>query len=150
MRCFRRRSGFYEGRKRGDASGDAHLAAVISVGNVLWCASRTDDGVDALADRFYRVVVSPRRHSLKRGARIDIVRRDADNVCVARSFAGIYVLVVWVSRFAVEGSPEVLRAVDEEEVRAKMLRALPRIEALTISLPPPNPEPAEGVGKERA
>jgi hypothetical protein len=129
----------------------ARLVAVISTGNVLWCASRTDfDVVDPLADAFYLAVIAPRRQRLKRGERIDIVRRDADDICFARTYAGIYVLVVWISRFVDENSPDELRSVDENAVRAEMQRALPRIEALTISLPPPDPEPAEGVGKARA
>jgi hypothetical protein len=125
------------------------LVAVISTGNVLWCSSRWADDVDVLADAFYLSVMAPRRQRLKRGERIDIVRRDVDDVCVARSFAGVYALVVWVSRF-VDGDVGVLRVIDEDAIRAAIQSALPRIEALTISLPPPNPEPAEGVGKSRA
>jgi hypothetical protein len=44
----------------------------------------------------------------------------------ARSFASVYVLVVWIRC-----------AYDEDLVRAEIQRALPQVEALTVSLPPP-------------
>ncbi len=59
---------------------------------------------------------------------------------MARSFAAIYVVVIW-------GDAGQFR---ESDARSGVQRALPRIEALTVSLPPPNPEPAEGAGKLRA
>ena len=58
---------------------------------------------------------------------------------VAESFASIYVLVVW---FDVAFEPEL--------VRARIRRALPRIEALTLSLPPSGPGTDEGAIKRRA
>jgi hypothetical protein len=41
-------------------------------------------------------------------------------------------------------------AFDEARVWEAMERALPRIEGLTIALPPPNPDGAEGAGKLHA
>jgi hypothetical protein len=107
----------------------------------------------ALADDFYHAHIAPRRRALTRGERLDLVQpsvrivgTDAARLGVhlphsifARSFANIYVLVVWIRG-----------AYDEGVVKAEMQRSLPTIEALTVSLPPPNPEPAEGVGKHRA
>lgn len=93
----------------------AHLVAVISTGNVLWCASRTEADVDTYADDFYRASIAPRRVDLKRGARFDVVQRADDEVQVARSFAAIYVLVLWfklkptaivASRFVLQGFDE--------------------------------------------
>ena len=113
----------------------------------------TNAEVDKLADDFYRAQISPRRHSLARGERLDYVqyglrvtgadvarfRAGLPYTIFALSFANIYVLVMWI------------RGVyDERAVRAEMQRSLPRVEALTVSLPPPNPEPAEGAGKQRA
>ncbi len=132
---------------------DAHLVAVISTGNVLWCASRTEADVDTYADQFYRASIAPRRVDLKRGARLDVVQRVADDaVQVARSFAGIYVLVLWfkVKTSAIVASRFVFEGFDEASVRNAITKALPQIEALTLSLPPPDPEPAEGAGKARA
>jgi hypothetical protein len=58
----------------------------------------------------------------------------------AESFAGIYVVVVWV-----EGSP------DSTLVRARLRAAIPKIEALTIALPPPDgPDATAGASKVRA
>ncbi|HSQ62842.1 MAG TPA: hypothetical protein VLM85_06490 [Polyangiaceae bacterium] len=116
----------------------AQLVAVISTGNVLWCASRTDRQVDGLCNAFYRTHIAPRRRSLQRGGLADIVVRDGEDVCVARSFAAIYVLVVWIS------------GAFDPAIRGMIREAIPRIEILTINLPPPSPEPAEGAGKSRA
>jgi hypothetical protein len=60
----------------------ADLAVVISTGNVLWCASSTYEEVDELADRFYRTHIAPKRQSLRRGARLDLVLRDPDEILV--------------------------------------------------------------------
>jgi hypothetical protein len=131
----------------------ASVVAVVSTGNVLWCASRTDAYVDGLADDFYHAQIAPRRRALARGERLDLVQPSLQMIgtegrrlgvhrpysIFARSFANIYVLVVWISG-----------PYDEGAVKAEMERSLPSIEALTVSLPPPNPEPAEGVGKHRA
>jgi hypothetical protein len=117
----------------------AHFVGVMSTGNVLWCSNRIDD---ALADAFYLAEIAPRRFELRRGVALDIAVRLGPCMCVARSFASVYVLLVCGNRhdiqFAVAGT------------RQNMDRALPLIEALTVALPPPNPEPAEGVGKQRA
>ena len=117
----------------------AHFVGVMSTGNVLWCSNVLDD---RLADAFYLAEIAPRRHELRRGAALDIAVRLGPRVCVARSFASIYVLVVCGKQRS--------KKFDIVRVRDEIRRALPRIEALTVSLPPPNPSPAEGVGKLRA
>lgn len=116
----------------------AHFVAVMSTGNVLWCSNRYDD---ELADDFYRSEIAPRRAQLRRGKPIDIAVRLGPSTCVARSFAAIYVLVVCVNRH--DKTFDIVRA--REEIR----RALPRVEALTVALPPPDPSPADGVEKLR-
>lgn len=108
--------------------------------------------MDGLADEFYRRQIAPRRQALARGERLDYVQHGVQMfgtdsrmrvlrpyTIFARSFANIYVLVVWISG-----------PYDETTTRTEMQRSLPRVEALTVSLPPPSPEPAEGVGKQRA
>ena len=114
----------------------ARLVAVISTGNVLWCVSHFFPDVDALADGFYHDEIASRRKSLRRGAVLDFAVQRGRDACIARSFANIYVLVMW-SR----------GTFDITHVRGEIRAALPKIEALTLNLPPPNPEPAEGAGK---
>jgi hypothetical protein len=117
----------------------AHFVGVISTGNVLWCANWSDE---ELADAFYHAEIAPRRAQLRRGMPLDIAVRFGPSFCVARSFASIYVLLVCMNRHD--------RRTDIVHAREEIRGALPRIEALTVSLPPPNPSPAEGIGKQRA
>lgn len=131
------------------ASG-AHLAAVISTGNVLWCASRFDDDVDVRADALYGSAIAPQRRHLRRGARIEVVAPLVGEVCVACSFASIYVLAVWITvteNVQMVDGKITLAPFDASYALAAIASALPRVEPLTLSLPPPNPEPAEGSGK---
>jgi hypothetical protein len=128
------------------------FAAVVDEGNGLWCIGRptTDATLDSAApdneramDQFYRAEIAPRSTSLRRGVKLDIVCRpdaaDGEPRYIAESFASIYVLVMWF-----DGPFEA------ELARARLKRALPRIEALTLSLPPSGPETGEGAGKARA
>jgi hypothetical protein len=82
---------------------------------------------DRAADRFYRAEVAPRAASLRRGGRLSVANVDGDDRYIAESFAGIYVVVVWF-----EGPFEL------DLARARVRRAQPRIEALTLALPPPD------------
>jgi hypothetical protein len=117
----------------------AFYVGVMSTGNVLWCSNRIDD---ELADAFYLAEIAPRRFQMRRGIPIDIAVRLGPCTCVARSFASIYVLLVCGNRHD--------KKFDVVHVRSEMRRELPLIEALTIALPPLNPEPTKGVGKLRA
>jgi hypothetical protein len=121
-----------------NASG-AWLCAVLSIGNVLWCSSHVVEDIDELARDVYATHVAPIRTSLLRGAEIDHFGLTSEGVCYLRSFAGIYVLVLWREGYA-----------DARRVRRSVLAALPRVEGLTLSLPPPSPDSAEGAGKQRA
>jgi hypothetical protein len=97
---------------------------------------------DRAADRFYRAEIAPRLASMHSGTSLDIAKTDDDDRYVALSFAGIYALVVWFSADT---------ALEPSFVRARMKRALPAIEALTLSLPPSGgPGSDAGAAKIRA
>ena len=123
------------------ASCGGTFAFVVDEGNGLWCVGLADSGPttstmheDRSADRFYRAEMVPRLAELRRGSRMDVLRVDGYDRYVARSFAGIYVVVVW---FDGDFEPSL--------VRARIRRALPEIEALTLSLPP-----SGGPGRDQA
>jgi hypothetical protein len=115
-------------------------AAVIDDGNGLWCASH--HGFAAAADRSYQEEIATRPEvRLKRGGRLHVVRQSPpEGAYVAESFAAIYVVVLWFER-----------DFDAFTARTRVRSALPRIEALTLALPPPfGPDAGAGAGKARA
>ncbi|WP_437812635.1 hypothetical protein [Sorangium sp. So ce1078] len=132
-----------------DALGDlvaragAVTAAVIDESNNIWCAWPVSPAVLPLAARFAELEVAHRAGPpLRRGGRLSVARPAAppEDAYLAESFGGIYVLVLWF-----EGP------FDAAFQRARLRRELPRIEALTIGLPPPDgPEASEGAAKLRA
>jgi hypothetical protein len=67
----------------------------------------------------------PRLAAIQRGTRLDVAKTHGDDRYVALSFAGIYAVVVWFHA-----------AFDPAVVRARIRRALPEIESLTLALPP--------------
>ena len=123
------------------------FAFVIDEGNGLWCVGLADSGAttsttheDRAADRFYEREMVPRLEQLRRGKRLEIAKTDGDDRYVAVSFAAIYVLVVWLDR-----------ELEPSFVRARIRRALPELEALTLSLPPSGgPSDDVAAGKVRA
>ena len=118
----------------------ATCAAVIDDGNGLWCMSRS--GFEDAANRFYREEIAERADvHLKRGGGLHIVRQSPpDHAYVAESFASIYVVVLW---FEADFDPFT--------ARTKVRNALPKIEAMTLSIPPPfGPDGGAGEGKSRA
>jgi hypothetical protein len=97
-------------------------------------------GENAAADRFYRAEIVERASALRKGAKLDIAKTDGADRYAALSFAGIYALVVWFDD-----------AFGSALVKARIRRALPNIERLTLSLPPSGgPGADEGAGKIRA
>jgi hypothetical protein len=115
-----------------DASG-GYFAAVVDEGNGLWCIAPPTRGGDQAADRFYRFEIAPRARAMRRGARLSVRKLSGGERYIAESFAAIYVVVVWFSdEFAVDVAGDLLR------------RALPKIEALTLALPPHDGPGADG------
>jgi hypothetical protein len=123
------------------------FAFVIDEGNGLWCVGLADASPttataheDRAADRFYRSEMVPRLAGLRRGSRMDVVKVDGDDRYVAMSFAGIYAVVVWFDR-----------SFEPAFVRARIRRAIPEIEALTLALPPSGgPGTDQAAGRVRA
>ncbi|HKQ67929.1 MAG TPA: hypothetical protein VJT73_01255 [Polyangiaceae bacterium] len=73
----------------------------------------------------------PELATLHRGGHLNRAVIEQDFACIARSFAGIYVLVV------VFGGP-----FDELKAKHAIVQALPTIEALVLALPPRDPPPS--------
>jgi hypothetical protein len=123
------------------------FAFVIDEGNGLWCvglpgtpATTSTGHEDRAADRFYRAEMVPRIAAMRRGTRVEVAQADGPDRYVASSFAGIYAVVVWFDQ-----------PFDSALARARIRRALPEIEALTLALPPSGgPGSDEGAMKLRA
>jgi hypothetical protein len=123
------------------------FAFVIDHGNGLWCVGAANHGphtrtphADRVADRFYLNEMIPRLATLRRGRPLDVVKVEGNDRYVATSFAGIYAVVVCFEQ-----------AFEPAFAQACVRRVLPRIEALTIALPPsPGPGYDEGAAKVRA
>jgi len=125
------------------------FAFVLDEGNGLWCVgipgreptTFTNDQNEA-ADRFYAKEIVPRMSSMRRGQPLTIASPafEGDDRYLGVTFAGIYAVVVW---FDGEFAPAI--------VRARVRRALPEIEKLTLALPPSGGPGADaGAKKMRA
>jgi hypothetical protein len=107
----------------------AAFAVVLDESNDIWCgAPNSQEVVDATA-RFYEREVAPHRKSMQRGGHLRVARegKTPEDSYIAESFATIYVLLLG---FAGEFDPFT--------AGAKLRAALPRIEVLTLALPPPD------------
>ena len=119
----------------------ASNACVTDAWGHLWCrghalSQEQQERVLALAREVVEVAPKP----LPRGGRLDGGAFADGGGWYARSFAGVYVLlVIFEAPF------------DELSLRRALLGFLPRIEALTVALPPPDgPEATSGAAKQRA
>lgn len=115
-------------------------AVVTDAWGHLWCRAEPLAGpalerVLAVASR----LAADARPPLARGGKIDRTRADGDASWVARSFAGVYVLVLLH-----EGPFDPARS------RAAIDAHLASIEALTLALPPTSgPDATSGAGRAR-
>jgi len=119
----------------------AEAAAVLDQSNDLWCASPPTNDVALAAERLQeRELSGARGASLRKGAHLSMARiEEHGDSYVAESFAGIYVVALWFAG-----------TFDPFTARARLRAALPRIEALTLALPPPDgPAGGEGGAKLR-
>lgn len=102
-------------------------AFVFDAWALVWAVSRFP-GI-ALRDRMFshaKHVLESTSPAFVSGATLDRLHDELEPPLYCRSFARVYVLGVWVPP-----------GTDEHEVRGGVRVALPRIEALTLALPPP-------------
>jgi hypothetical protein len=119
----------------------ADNALVIDAWAHLWCHARPIDGAEQeLAVDLAREVLRHAPKPLTRGGRLHHWDMTGPGGWYARSFAGVYVVVlVFVG------------ALDAAAILAALTDALPRIESLTVSLPPHDgPRTTSGAAKQRA
>jgi hypothetical protein len=113
-------------------------AWVLDAWGNVWCATRPVLEDQARIIKAVLAELEALKPPLQRGGRLDRVLGGAAACSYARSFATVYVLVV-----SFPGP------VPKFVARQAIATALPRIEALTISLPPPDgssPGSAAGFG----
>lgn len=106
----------------------AENAVVADAWNDLWCRATTLAGdQQPLAFHLLDWSLSSATKPLPKGGRVDLANTETDPYFAARSFAGVYVLIVWFAA-----------PFDVSTVRGLMRHALPDIERLTCALPPPD------------
>lgn len=116
---------------------DAYNAYVLDAWDNLWCSARHFDLVyneDLVA--IVRAATAPKGVPLTHGAKLDTCLPAPKGHSYLRTYGSCYVVVL---RFG--------GTFDETKTREVVTAALPRIEALTLRLPPPN---GPGTGSNEA
>lgn len=122
----------------------ARAASVVDEGFAVWGEAYAGGDLSSplvdKVDRFYRTEIEPRISEMRRGISIGMQNVSGPDYYVAKSFASLYVAVVWFGGpFTVAPAHDVLSA------------ALPEIEALTLALPPwDGPDAGSGAARQRA
>src|SRR3954465_1513924 len=104
---------------------DATLGAIIDESSVVWCTAPAREDAPGIVGEFFRAEIAPNIKGLLHGHRLSIHRAEGPHRYVAESFAAVYVIALWLEA-----------EFDTEFVRARIRLALPRIEALTLAVPP--------------
>lgn len=113
------------------------LGAIVDESSVVWCTVPASAASRATVDDFFRTEIAPNIKSLLHGHRLSIHQASGPHRYVAESFAALYVIAIWLEA-----------EFDTEFVRARIRLALPRIEALTLAVPPfDGPEGSGGAQK---
>jgi hypothetical protein len=116
-------------------------AFVFDAWGIIWCSATLTFGEDetllyAQVPEVLEAVDPP----LARGGKLDRIFAHAMFPMYCVSFAATYVLGLWLT-------PKV----NEFEMRRLVKKALPRVEAMTLSLPPPNgPDMSSGAKRSKA
>jgi hypothetical protein len=118
-------------------------AAIVDEGFAVWGEghARTTEPRPLVAevDRFFRTEIEPRVPEMRHGVEIGMQHTAGPDYYVARSFASLYVAVVWF------GCP-----FDAGLAHDRLREALPELEAITLSLPPfDGPEAGGGAAAKR-
>lgn len=103
----------------------ATLGAVVDESSVVWCTVPTPENAQETVAEFFRTEIAPNIKGLLHGHRLSIHRATGPHRYVAESFAALYVLALWLEE-----------EFDTDFVRARIRLALPKIEALTLAVPP--------------
>ncbi len=116
-------------------------AFVFDAWGLVWCrASSLGPGQETMLLGQIKSILEGTRPPLPRGGKLDTTFSALSPPMSCRSFATVYVLGIWIS----SNSTEFL-------LRSSVRDALPRIEALTLSLPPPGgADPSSGAQHGRA
>lgn len=103
----------------------ATFGAIVDESSVVWCVVPASSEASALVDQFFRTEIAPNTKALLHGHRLSIHQGEGPRRYVAESFAALYVIVLWLDA-----------EFDTEFVRARIRLALPKLEALTLAVPP--------------
>lgn len=103
----------------------ATLGAIVDESSVVWCTAPASENAKDIVDLFFRTEIAPNIKALLHGHRLSIHRATGPHRYVAESFAALYVIALWLEA-----------EFDTDFVRARMRLALPKIEALTLAVPP--------------
>jgi len=115
----------------------ATLGAIVDESSVVWCTVPASADAQGIVDQFFEAEIAPNIKELLHGHRLSIHQAVGPHRYVAESFAALYVVALWLEA-----------EFDTEFVRARIRLALPKIEALTLAVPPfDGPEGGGGVQK---
>jgi len=115
----------------------ATLGSIVDESSVVWCTVPASADAQAIVDAFFQAEIAPNSKALRQGHRLSIHQASGPHRYVAESFAALYVIALWLEA-----------EFDTDFVRARIRLALPKIEALTLAVPPfDGPEGGEGAQK---
>lgn len=103
----------------------ATLGAIVDESSVVWCTVPSSPAARGTVDHFFQAEIAPHIKELLHGQRLSIHQASGPHRYVAESFAALYVIALWLEA-----------EFDTELVRARIRLALPKIEALTLAVPP--------------
>lgn len=114
----------------------------------VWCRAKQIEESDyELVDDLIAAALDAAPRRLERGGRLDALACGARGAWHARSYAGVYVVLVWGFSYA-PGVPS--SAARERQIRKAVASRLADIEALTLALPPSDgPQATSGAAAKR-